>query len=485
MTERIPLITAERSRQRDAQGINEGIPSLVLMERAALGLCDLLEEKAGPAASVVIVCGPGNNGADGFACARILQERGHKVTCVWHEGSGHVLLQKSICEKRHIPVTDDISVIRHGDWIVDALFGSGLSRPVTGLYACWIDTINAAGKPVLAIDLPSGMHGTTGVHAGAVIHASVTACIDCLKQGACLPASLPVTGEMRTVPIGLLPETGGDTFLIDDALVCGLLEARSDFSYKGTFGKVVLAGGSPAMAGAISMALAACFHSGCGLLTAAVPACLADMVHNRHPEAMLLPLETMDEAGARAVLSAGFTLLGCGNGLGCSQNTAAFVQTLLASDLPVVLDADGISVCDPLWLDRQAPTILTPHVGEFSRLTGLSIEEIVADPIEKARTFSLDHPQVVLVLKHTATYVAANGIVYVLCRPDSRLAKGGSGDVLCGIITGLAASQTPLTAAIGGVWAHNMSAALSRKDPRFFTFEDLIAGLDAAWQALK
>lgn len=480
-------MSAARSRQRDNCGIQEeGIPSLVLMERAALGLCDVLEACAGKDTSFWIACGPGNNGADGLAMARILQERGHEVSCYAPRVSGEGILQKSICEKRDVPFKDEPE---DACWIVDALFGSGLSRPIQGDYAKVIESINDSGKRVFAVDMPSGIHGTTGPTDGAVVKADVTACIDCLKMGAFMPASLPLTGELHCIPIGLLPETEADTYLITRELVHDLLSPRSRFSYKGTYGKVIMAGGSSTMAGAISMALDACFHAGCGLLSAAVPVCLADMVRLRHPEAMLVSLEEKDgqvtSQSAHKITDGAYTLISCGNGLGRGAEIPGFVRSILASDKPVVLDADGISVCDINWLNRAATTILTPHVGEFARLTKKSVSDILADPISRAREFSLQYPNTVLVLKNDAVYVAAKGVVYVLCRPDSRLAKGGSGDVLCGIITGLAAYNDPLTAAIAGVWAHNTSALLSDKDPRYFTPADLVKGLDKTWKLLS
>lgn len=492
MTE-ILLETAEQSAERDRYTIEqEGIPSAVLMETAARELCRLLEPELQPEDRIFVVCGPGNNGQDGLAMTRVLREHGHEATPFSLEPESP---QHQILTRRNIPVCQDLTEaleqIKEADWIVDAMFGSGLSRPLSGQWATLAQAMTLSSAKVFSVDIPSGIHGTDGLLQDTAVKADMTGAIGTRKKGTILPSALPYCGRQQTVAIGLGdPGTPRNLFLLTEDKARACLPVRSDRSYKGTFGKALVIGGSRQMHGAVSMTARACFHSGIGLLTTAVPACLENAMRCKLDETMLLVTpgdpEAIDEAAVPVILeeAAKMTVVSAGNGMGRGPGTRTLVKELLAADHLLVLDADALDVLEPEWLQRQAPVILTPHVGEFSRITGMSVQEISRDPVKAALAFTSQYPSAVLVLKSDVTVVAACENAWVLDRPDSALAKGGSGDVLCGIITGLAGSQEPLQAALCGVYAHNRAAGM-KKDPAGFTPEDLIGHLADVWNELR
>ncbi|WP_297568591.1 NAD(P)H-hydrate dehydratase [uncultured Faecalibaculum sp.] len=498
MTENL-LETASQARERDRYTIEtEHIPSLVLMENAARSLCRLLQTRLLPDSRVLILCGPGNNGQDGLAMLRILREQGVDACAFSQSDSSQ---QQQILSARGIePVTNpeqalrQMSALSRDDWIVDAMFGSGLSRPLTGLWEQLAQAADSSRARILSVDVPSGIHGTLGPLSAAVIHADLTGALQTQKVGTILPASLPCTGETRILDIGLgNPGTDRDTFLLTETVACQALPGRSALSYKGTFGKALMIGGCKTMHGAMEMSAKACFHSGIGLLTVAVPPVLQPPLRCVLPEAMLLDLHSdpdfLSEEAIPEILkaTAEMSVVSAGNGLSRTPSSRELVRSLmLNTECTLVLDADALSLLDLTWLKaRQGQTILTPHPGEFSRMTGISPQELQKDPVTAARAFSRQYPGTVLVLKGDITCVSCDGQTWVLARPDSALAKGGSGDVLCGIITGLAGSQNPLQAALCGVWAHNQAAAISEKDPAAFSPQDLTGSLSTVWTKLR
>ncbi|WP_276957212.1 NAD(P)H-hydrate dehydratase [Faecalibaculum rodentium] len=498
MTETL-LETAAQAQERDRYTIEqEGIPSPVLMETAARALCSLLESRLVAGSRILILCGPGSNGQDGLAMHRILQEHGWDTAAYCPPGQS---LQRRILENRGIPVLTSLTQIcalaeslGPDDWIVDAMFGSGLSRPLEGTWHTLTEAANGSAARILAVDVPSGMDGETGPLPGAVIQADLTACIGTRKLGTVLPAALPLTGEVTTLDIGLgNPNTPRTVFELTASKARTCLPVRPLLSWKGTFGKVLMAGGSRRMHGAVEMSARACFHAGPGLLTVAVPEILQPAMRCVLPEAMLLDLpgdpDCISEEAVPAILHAArdMNVVSAGNGMGRQEGTRTLVQDLLQkTDVTLVLDADALSVLDPHWLHRPGgQTILTPHPGEFSRITGWSVSDITANPVKAAQKFTRAYPDTVLVLKGAITCVSEHGQVWVLARPDSSLAKGGSGDMLCGIITGLAASQNPLEAALCGVWAHNQAPLCSKKDPAAFGPQDLVDALSDVWKSLR
>ncbi|MDO4663959.1 MAG: NAD(P)H-hydrate dehydratase [Erysipelotrichaceae bacterium] len=277
-----------------------------------------------------------------------------------------------------------------------------------------------------------------------------------------------------------------------------LWKARPKQSHKGTFGKVLLVGGSMRMQGALNMAAKACFQSGCGTLTLFTPLESARAIAAKNDLTMIIA-SPQDEEGYFAQDASlyldhleNYQLIGCGNGMGTKESCLPILEKIFASNALVVLDADGINVLaknKETLLEqidkRTKPVIITPHLMEFSRLSGIDLVKIQADPTAIVHHFCLEHPNIIVVLKSETTLISQYARKdYLICRPDSALAKGGSGDVLCGIICGLAAwIKDPFHAAILGAFVHNQAAATATT-PVSFTPLDLIQNLSLVYTKL-
>jgi NAD(P)H-hydrate epimerase len=272
------------------------------------------------------------------------------------------------------------------------------------------------------------------------------------------------------------------------------LPKRSSHSHKGTFGKALMIGGSTNMHGAIFMAASACYHSGIGTLTLALCDSLMEAARQKMNYCMLLPLQSEDgwitskntEILDTALKNA--SIVSIGNGMGKQPGTRALVLQLLKSDKPLILDADAIAYAreDPDFSNRKAVTYLTPHMKEMADLCGCSVREVIEDPFGKAKEFCMTHPNCMLILKSDFTLIGYQDQLYVYCHPTSALAKGGSGDILCGILCAMAAScAKPVDAAIAAVALHNQAACLSNVHPASFMPEQIIENLGLAFDSFK
>lgn len=492
--------SAFQARLSDQNCIQEGVPSLVLMENAARQIAGFIMEHY-PNGQIVFVCGPGNNGADGLAAARLLRNRGRDTVCIFEDTgltSADEQVQLKAALNSGVPVLPyDTSpeVYKKAALLCDCLFGSGLSRNITGVYKELIERISQAQKPVLAVDIASGLDGNTGHIMGTAVRADWTLALDTLKEGHLRNDGPGCSGTVKTADIGI-PERlhTSRLFVLDSQAAAEMLPARPLTAHKGTFGKVLLCGGSLQMQGALSMAADACFHAGCGTLTLYTPRSAALAIASKTDTAMIIPADEingffdLDACIRLPELLRNYTFCGCGNGMGKGKGARLIAETLLESDMPLLLDADAINcvASRPELLDRKAVTILTPHVKEFSRLSGLPVQEIVRDPIQAARSFLNQHPGTVLVLKGAVTVAADRTTMYFLDAPCDALAKGGSGDVLAGLISGLAAwIPDPLQAAALGVYMHNASARSSSIAPECFTPKDIVNGFSSVLCSLR
>ncbi len=522
---------AIQARNADSFAIESlGIPSLVLMENAARAVSQKVE--ALHPGLVDILCGPGNNGADGLAIARILagQNLPGRIFIDPAKLSRDEAVQLEIVKKLGLPLfaLDDFEAAskspdfpEHQDWsqssgsarhrrvIVDALFGSGLSRNLQQPWLGLIEKVNATkedGKEnvrVVAVDVPSGIHSDTGQAMPVAIRADDTIALDCLKWGHLLGQGRTCSGQVTVSDIGipaLAHFQDGSVPVLNEKAAAALLPVRNEYGNKGTFGKVLLCGGSFQMQGALAMAAKACFHCGCGTMTLFTPVPAARAIASKMDLAMIIPAAA-DDAGFFAPGAANllekqtghFSLMACGNGMGKGQGALEVLSAVLQSDLPCVIDADGLNLIaqNPKLLDvmdkRSHPLILTPHVMEFSRLCHQPLDQVLEKPLELGRAFVKAHPHVILVLKSDWTLVLSQTSEAIINRPDDALAKGGSGDVLCGIITGLASMKMdPFKAAALGAFIHNRCATYA-KSPCTFTpldiirhLPDVFAGLEAA-----
>jgi NAD(P)H-hydrate epimerase len=357
---------------------------------------------------------------------------------------------------------------------VDALLGTGLASEVGGHYAAAIDWLNAAGIPVLAVDIPSGVDATSGRILGRGVRAALTVTFAQAKLGHAMYPGAGLCGELEVVDIGiparLLEKAGRRHLLVEAAEAVPLLPARPATGHKGTFGHLLVVAGSAGKAGAAAMTAEGGLRSGAGLVTVACPATVQTTLAIKLTEAMTEPLAEVDGALSLQALAAlrrlgeGKSALALGPGLGLHEETCALVRRLVReSSLPLVLDADGLNaIAGQTALLRERPAgsaVLTPHPGEMARLTGQTVAEVEADRVGIARQFARGH-RVVLVLKGARTVIALpDGRVRLNGSGNPGLASGGMGDVLTGLIGGLLAQGlAPAAAAVLGAYLHGRAA---------------------------
>lgn len=501
---RTPILTAEMMRQCDTHTINTvGVPSQVLMERAARKVVEHLEahsEQFPADGNVLVLCGSGNNGGDGFAVARFLQEgtwgKPRNVAICYGgalnaDGSPDLTRMSAECARQYayacaalIPVFAPHSsayILSQAAVVVDALFGIGLDRPVTGTLATLIQAINDRHMPVLAVDIPSGVHGDSGEVMGVAIQATDTVTMQAWKAGLLKYPGADACGRISVADIGVdlsLAESCG-LYVADKALIDHAMPQRRRRSHKGTYGRLGLVCGSEGMSGAAVLATKGALRTGSGLLQVFTPECNRTVLQISVPEAIVTCYDAQNPVsqGLMAELNACDGLVvGCG--LGTSAKAAELLGSILEAcplrmDFPVVLDADGLNLLaryPHLWQTRllsqgQGQVILTPHPMEMARLTGASVQNILVDPVAHARALAAERG-VTVVLKDAHTVIAApDGRTYLCPYGNAGMAKGGSGDVLAGIIGSLAvqhradllASTCMVEVAAAGVTLHALA----------------------------
>ncbi len=474
-----PLLDAPRMRAVDAWAIEErGVASLELMERAGVGLAALVAQQA-PRGRVAVVCGKGNNGGDGLVAARVLRQEGVEVSvlCVAapedFEGDAAENLGRLPGAG---PEPFDPSALDGASLVVDALLGTGFSgaprEPVAGAIAA----IEAAGVPVVAADVPSGVDASTGRVEGAAVRALATATFHAAKPGLYVAPGKAHAGEVRVVEIGS-PEGapgGADVGLIG-AAVLDEIPARHAASTKFSEGAVAVIGGSRGLTGAPCLASEAAARAGAGYVTALIPASLDLVFELRLLEAMTRQLPDRDGALAGGALepaleaAARADAVVLGPGIGRVADTVELVRALAARvEAPVLLDADGLNAHAGRLADlrsRPGPAVLTPHAGELGRLLGVDSKAIEADRLGRVREAART-AQAVVVLKGDDTLVAdPDGRVAVSAGGSPALATAGTGDVLSGVVAAmLAKGLGPFTAACAGVHLHGEAGAWAGRE---------------------
>ena len=437
-----------------------GIPSIVLMENAA-SACTAFFAEAFPRnryPACLVLAGKGNNGGDGLAVGRLLLERGYDVRALILARPGELSPDAKanhdrLLEAGLIPEwVDSVAQLRKalaactaGEvFLVDAVFGTGLAKPVTeGLFAEAFEAVNRSGIPVAAVDIPSGLGESFAPGAGVHIRARVTAALHALKWTHLAPDGNPDCGRIRVVDIGipadLEPGAGYSIRLTEPADFKILLAKRPRSTHKGDFGHALIVAGSVEKPGAGILASYAALRSGVGLCTAAVPPANRDLCVLAHPEIMTFPYGKSDELAGRL---GEFSCVLAGPGMGDNAETLKTVSQLLQkAKMPLILDADALNVLKGrtvlLKEMKSRPLVLTPHPGEFARLSGKTAKQVQQDRLALAREFSAKHG-VFLVLKghHTLT-VSPQGRVWVNPTGNPGMATAGSGDVLGGMIAGL------------------------------------------------
>lgn len=474
------------------------VPELVLMEQAAMAfvrkLFLLCDEKKRIARRALIVCGSGNNGADGLAIARLLSQSGLAVGlwCAGEEAglkpSASYLTQKEICTAYGLAVFGGKDSLSDYDLIVDAMFGIGLSRNVEGPLAAVIERINGAAAWRVAVDIASGLSADTGEILGCAFRADDTVTFSFGKVGQYLWPGCVYTGRLHIVPIGITTES----FLTDRPRMAALeredlalLPARRAHSNKGTYGKLLVVAGSVNMAGAACLCARAAYRAGTGLVRVFTPEENRLIVQSCVPEAILTTCDAADvdeSVVADAVAWADAIVIG--PGLGTDARAKKTLSLVLSeASVPVVADADALNLfandCGMLK-ETCAPLIVTPHLGEMARLTGRTVADIQRSLPACALAFAEEYGAV-CVLKDFRTVVAVpDGLMYLNLTGNDGMATAGSGDVLSGVIGGLLAQgMKPHMAAAFGVLLHGLAgdAAAEKTGKRALMAGDIADGL--------
>ena len=483
------LVTAQEMREIDRRTIEEvGVPSLLLMENAGLGIVRVVERtfKEKCRKSVAIFCGKGNNGGDGMVVARHLFNRGIPVDVYLvgqrHELKGDALINSQILSGFGIQILQieqkkDLRRVKECDLIVDALLGTGVTGEVRGVLAKVIDWMNRSCLPVVSVDLPSGLHSDDGTYEGACVRPVATATMAELKRGLVIPPGREIAGEVTVVDIGspdfISQSVGVNTFLLEENDVKNRLPKRPPAAHKGVFGKILILAGSPGMTGAATLASKAALRVGGGLTILGIPRGLNAILEEKLTEVMTKPLpETSNgtlslksepEIGS---LLEWADVLAIGPGLTTESETSELVRKVVTgTQRSMVIDADGLNAFSSYseqLEEKKGEFIITPHYGELSRLIGVPIEEISKNCMEIARESAVRFACVVI-LKGSPTVIASpEGDVFVNPTGNSGLATPGTGDVLTGMIIGfLAQGCSVLDAGICGVYLHGLAGDIA------------------------
>ena len=509
------IATARQMRELDNITIyDRKVPSTLLMERAAQGIfkacLDLLPEAAEK--SAVLFCGPGNNGGDGVAVARLLKKAGmrvraflvgkrEKMTDDCREMEQRLIECGGVLEEFDPESEEQKCVTMVADLLVDAIFGIGLNADIRGSALTAIAWMNEAKAPVVAADIPSGVETDTGRVLGCAVQAAVTVTFTLPKLGHYVGRGGVHTGKLVVHSIGI-PDDLVDSMVIEANaveadLVKSWLPKRPVDGHKGTFGKCYLLSGSTGYTGAPVLASRAAVRSGTGLVFLGVPREVYPIIAVKSDEAMPAPLPC-DEKGIlteEALIPVLEKMAGCdaaliGPGLGRGEDMERLVAAIMDTvQYPLVLDADGINAIaghmDVLYRRRSCPTILTPHDGEFARMGGDLSD---GDRVLAARRFSMTYGCLLVLKGHRTIISLPDGEVFVNTTGNAGMAKGGSGDVLAGILVSLLAQGLhPVKAAVCAVWIHGRAGDLCKlkKGERGMTPTDLIEMLPQVFLELE
>lgn len=488
-------LSARQIRLSDEYTINTlGVPSLLLMERAGGSIAErveaVLKEKGGGA--VLAVCGGGNNGGDGFVAARLLSEKEFSVTVLLLSGklSPDEEAVKNMYGGEIISSWND----KKYAVIIDCIFGTGLKRNVEGVYADVIDKINKSGAYVISADIPSGINGENGLKMGSAVNADETVTIGEYKNGLVLSDGRDCAGKIFRADIGITVVGDKNTYIVEGADVKELFPKRRSNSHKGTFGRAAIVGGSLKYSGAPYLSALAALNCGAGYTRLCVPHAVFPHFIGKAPELILSDmggeenLILKDELFS-PLLSSDAVAVGMGADVG--QSTYGVVKYFLDNYAGIlIIDADGINSLAKygadILLNARCRVILTPHIKEFSRLTGRTVEDILSDPTEAAKSFSKRYG-VTLVLKSNSCIITDGATAYITASAPPSLAKGGSGDVLSGIICALCAEgNPPLKSAYAGAYLLGAAAKQAEESISEYSVKatDVINSIGAALKRL-
>lgn len=497
------ILSAPQIREADLYTIShERILSLDLMERAALAAMQAIQRLAPDVTRAAIVCGKGNNGGDGLAIARLMADQGYKVQVYILEYTPDAspdfaanltrLTTQDKAALTYVKAASDM-LLSDGSIVIDAILGTGLNKPAHGLIAEAIRHINSCGMHIISIDVPSGLRTDEATDTKtAIVKAWRTLTFQQPKLSFMFAESGEYTGEFEVLDIGVdtsfIPESASTYFYVSAHTLQPLLKGRSKFSHKGTYGHALLLAGSRGKMGAAALSASALLHSGAGLLTVHLPSCGYQIIQTTTPEAMVSTDLEQEYISTPPAMDP-YTAVGIGPGIGTHPATAQLVKQVIQSVSDnLVIDADALNILsqNKTWLEFLPPlTILTPHPKEFDRLT--QKHNSSWDRLQTAQKLAQKN-NLVIVLKgaHTAT-VLPDGSVWFNSTGNPALAKGGSGDVLTGILTGLLArGYEPAVAACLGVYIHGLAAdiGVERIHAEAFLASDIIRHISDAMRRI-
>lgn len=489
------VVTPSQMREIDARAIRKyKISGLTLMENAGRAVAEQAEAMLAPNSSgaVCIVCGPGNNGGDGLAAARLLKCRGCEVqvfllgSMLKLKGDAKTNVRKLKTAKikiNEIKGSAGIEALKAGlkksGLVIDAIFGTGFKGPIGKNIAPAMDLINASGRPVLSADIPSGVDGETGRASDKAVRADVTVTMGLLKTGLLFHPGKALAGKVIIADIGFpekaIAEQKINVHLADHHIARNWLPARKPDAHKGSCGTVLALAGSAGMTGAASLASLSAMRSGAGLVYLGIPESLNDIMEAKLTEVITKPLpETRNRTLSLSSQDRIYKLMAkadslvIGPGLSAHPETAELVQSVIrSSNLPTVLDADGLNAfaSRPELLRSAASLIMTPHYGELSRLIKADISQIKGQPLKYALAAAKKFNQIII-LKGAPTVTALpDGRAWINPTGNSGMATAGAGDVLAGLIAGLLAQGlAPERAAVLGVYLHGLAGDLAAED---------------------
>ncbi len=469
----LALLTTQQMAMADRVAIAAGTPGIELMERAGRAVAEAVARRAGGGGAVTLFCGPGNNGGDGFVAARLLREQGLEAHVVLPGGADGITGDAAIALERWAGPVERLSApdATRGDVFVDALFGAGLTRPLAGAFAEAAAFLNGAGRPVIAVDMPSGVSGDTGRADGIAVKASETVTFFRLKPGHLLQPGRSLCGPVTVADIGIpaqaaLDAAGATAFRNDPALWRQAWPRHEVDTHKFRRGAVAVLAGGIAGVGAPRLGARAALRIGAGLATILCEPEALPVHAARGPDA-LIQRAVADAAALDAVLGdRRISAVLAGPALGLEQRAQDLVRAVIESDRPAVLDADALTVLAGFsdggarrLLARQGETVLTPHEGEFQRLFGREAA-IVSEPskLERARKAAALSGAITIYKGADTVIAAPDGRAAINATGSPALATAGSGDVLAGLIAGLLAQGMPaFEAGCAAVWLHGLA----------------------------
>jgi NAD(P)H-hydrate epimerase len=485
---------------------HEPVASIDLMERAAKGCTAWIHGRFPRQASIVVFAGPGNNGGDGWAIARLLTSGGHIDVTLFYIDEGRALSPDAAVNRKRleeqglvqimsITGEDELPVLRQEQIVIDALFGSGLKGPLQGLAARLVEHINRSGSTVVSVDIPSGMHGddNSDFSGSAIIRATYTLSLEFPKRSFFYAENQHYTGDWHIISIGLhagiVEEMETPFHYLTRGDLAGNIPKRRKFSHKGTYGHALLVAGSYGMLGAAVLAARACLRSGAGLLTTHVPAAGYPVVQAAVPESVF-SIDPDPHCWTSLPATGNYSAAGAGPGIGTAPATGKSLASLLErTTVPMVLDADALNLLarNPgLLLHVRPNTILTPHPGEFDRLAGKSPDGFTRNQkqIEMAR-----EKRLIIILKGAFTSIAMpDGTCFFNSTGNPGMATAGAGDVLTGVILSLLAQGiSPADAALTGTYLHGLAGDLAEahSGQQALIASDLVENLGNAFKTLE